>query len=92
LKVEVKGWVAKDERKAERKKEIGLMNTIRRNIQAVGYDREEAYFYERDQECIAELRKQLKLEVIQGGKSEEVKASESASTQEEVTNEEKKAA
>lgn len=68
------------------------MNTIRRNMQAVGYDREEAYFYERDQECIAELRKQLKLELIQGGKSDAEPKAEENSAPAELMSDEKKAA
>jgi hypothetical protein len=52
------------------------MSTVRKNMANAGYSQEDAYFFEKDQELIKELRfknQKPKLELIQGGKRDEPK-------------------
>lgn len=63
---------------------------VKKNLMNVDHDREEAYFFHREKELIENLREKLKLELIQGGKSDST-SDESASTLA-LIDEEKKAA
>ena len=55
--------------------EVRCMSHLRSMLKSSGYDSEEAYFYAREQELIAELKKQRRaksgLRLIQGGKKDE---------------------
>ena len=44
---------------------------MKREMKLAGYDQEEAYFFRKEQEAIERLRGELKLRVIEGGKSDE---------------------